>query len=215
MYVIQRPRLKIKRLSQIPVAKNVIGKSKRVLWRFGWWYPWQLKWLQRVAGWRGCKDQHWKRAVSTLSVAQCAVPEIWVLWAIEPQSGEMGEMQVRRRKWKEMQVRTLKTCLVGCAGEAGRWQGCEEAQPTHTRTCGFPRQNCSQLLCYDQCCSKSYFQLFHLFLFCSNGFALCLSCTREISSSSLYSYNSHSSHMAKRQNHSCRSPLHRSIAAFF
>lgn len=44
----------------------------------------------------------------------------------------MQEMQVRRRKWKEMQVWNRKTCLgVGCAGEVGRWQGCERAQPTY------------------------------------------------------------------------------------
>lgn len=123
----------------------------------------------------GLQDQHWKRAIR-LYFLDDVVSRNMGSQVNEPQSGEMEEMQVRKRKWKEMQVGTLKTCLVGCAGEVGRWQGCEQAQPTHTRTCGFPRQNCSQLFAMTSGkFSRSDFQLFHPFLFCSNGFALCLS----------------------------------------
>jgi hypothetical protein len=74
------------------------------------------------------------------------VPEIWVLQMIEPQGGEMEEMQVRKDVSgnKRMQVEQ-KTCLRGLQRERlgdGRVDGVPRAQPT--RSC-LPRQNCSHI----------------------------------------------------------------------
>jgi hypothetical protein len=107
-------------------------------------------------GWlAGLQDQHWKRAVrlylldNVVSRGTGIVSDRASRWRDGRNAGTQGESGKRCR------LEHSKPAWWDARERLGDGRVVKKHSQTHTRTCGFPRQNCSHISCDDQCSSKS------------------------------------------------------------